>query len=263
MPYKAFMSYSHEADSEFADQLHDAMEKLAKPWTKRRARRIALDRTAMAAGSSLTDAIEEKLADSEWLVLLATPASAQSKWVNDEIDYWAANKSMDSVVVVLTGGDIVVDSVEQRVDWENSTALSDRFRAAVGDDAVPLYEDLRHFKGGFDHANLRNGHFRDEVAKIVGRLEGKDPGELASEDKRQYKHSVRLRRTAEIGLVVLTIAAVALGVRAVLSERRAVANEMHGHVRESVDQIIERSGHVVCAPVLLSRLAFTDRACAQ
>jgi hypothetical protein len=185
LSYKAFISYSHEPDGEFADSLHDAMEKLAKPWTKRRARRVVLDKTAMSAGSSLSDTIEEKLADSEWLVLLASPQSAQSKWVDDEIDYWAANKSMDNVVVALTGGEIVVDSLGQSVDWDSSTALSDRFRAAVGDDAVPLYEDLRPFKTDIDRVKLRNAHFRDEVAKIVGRIEGEDPGELASEDKRQ------------------------------------------------------------------------------
>ena len=101
MPYRAFISYSHEADGEFADALHNAMERLAKPWTKRRARRVALDKTAMAAGASLSDTIEEKLSDSEWLVLLAAPKSAESKWVDDEIDYWKANKSMDKVIVTV------------------------------------------------------------------------------------------------------------------------------------------------------------------
>jgi WD40 repeat protein len=234
MSYKAFISYSHESDGEFADSLHDAMEKLAKPWTKRRARRVVLDKMAMSAGSSLSDTIEEKLADSEWLVLLASPQSAQSTWVDDEIDYWAANKSMDNVVVALTGGEIVVDARGQSVDWENSTALSDRFRVAVGDDAVPLYEDLRPFKTDIDRVKLRNAHFRDEVAKIVGRIEGEDPGELASEDKRQYAHSVRLRRAAEIGLVILTVAAVILGIRAVVSERRAVANEQRAIENEKI-----------------------------
>lgn len=225
LQYKAFISYSHTSDDDFVDALHDAMERLAKPWNKRRARRIALDKTAMAAGSSLTETIEEKLADSQWLVLLASPESAQSKWCDEEIDYWFAHKSMDNVVVALTGGEIEVDPVSQRIEWENSSALSGRFRAAVGDDAVPLYEDLRPFKADVDHASLRNAHFRDEVAKIVGRIEDVDPGELASEDKRQFARNVRLRRAAEIGLVLLTVAAVALGVSASLSQRRAVESE--------------------------------------
>ena len=60
------------------------MEKLAKPWNKRRARRVALDKTAMSAGSSSSDTFESKLADSEWLVLLAAEQSAESKWVDEE-----------------------------------------------------------------------------------------------------------------------------------------------------------------------------------
>lgn len=226
MPYKAFISYSHSAEGDFADALHDAMEKLAKPWNKRRARRVVLDKTAMAAGSSLGETINEKLAESEWLVLLATPESAQSKWCDDEIDYWKEHKSMDNVVIALTGGDIAVDPMLQRINWESSPSLSPRFRAAVGDNAVPLFEDLRLFKQDLDHANLRNTLFRDEVAKIVGRIEGVDPGELASQDKREYARTVRLRRAAELGLLLLTVAAVFFGVRAVLSERRAVEQEM-------------------------------------
>jgi WD40 repeat protein len=159
------------------------------------------------------------------LILLAANQSAESKWVDDEIDYWAANKSIDKVVVALTGGEIAVDAEAQRIDWDKSTALSERFRAAVGEDAVPLYEDLRPFKVNTDHANLRNPHFRDEVAKIVGRIEEEDPGELASEDKRQYQHGVRLKRIAEIGLVILTMTAAILGVLAILSAREAIENE--------------------------------------
>ncbi len=89
------------------------MEGLAKPRNKRRARRVAPDKTAMSAGSSLSDTIESKLADSEWLVLLAAEQSAESKWVDEEIEYWAANMSIDEVVVALTGGEIAVDPEAQ------------------------------------------------------------------------------------------------------------------------------------------------------
>lgn len=53
----------------------------------------------MSAGSSSSDTIESKLADSEWSVLLAAEQSAESKWVDEEIEYWAANMSIDEVVV--------------------------------------------------------------------------------------------------------------------------------------------------------------------
>jgi len=103
---------------------------------------------------------------------------------------------------------------------------------------------LRPFKTDIDRVKLRNAHFRDEVAKIVGRIEGEDPGELASEDKRQYAHSVRLRRAAEIGLVILTVAAVILGIRAVLSERRAVANEQLAIENEKIAEENERQARL-------------------
>ncbi|MEA2057829.1 MAG: WD40 repeat domain-containing protein, partial [Actinomycetota bacterium] len=60
----------------------------------------------------------------------------------------------------------------------------------------------------------------------------------------QYAHSVRLRRAAEIGLVILTVAAVILGIRAVLSERRAVANEQRAIENEKIAEANERQARL-------------------
>ena len=243
--YKAFISYNHGAEEGFAAPFQEALEKLAKPWRKRRGRRVMLDEKAMSAGSSLSDTIEAKLASSEWLVMLASPQAADSPWCNDELEYWDEHKSMDKVIIALTGGEIVIDAEAEQIDWEATTALSDTFRGLVGEDAVPLYEDLRSFKGDPDHLSLRNKDFRDEIAKIVGTLEGKDPGELASEDQRQYRRGVLVRRAFQVGLAVLTIIA---GGLAIFARNRQVAAEDQARLANSRAAASEAVAEVVTEP---------------
>ena len=46
----------------------------------------------MAANTALRSTIETGLKQAEWFILLATPASANSSYVNTEIDWWLRHK---------------------------------------------------------------------------------------------------------------------------------------------------------------------------
>ena len=52
---------------------------------------------------------EEALASSVWLVLMASPEAARSKWVNREVAWWLNNKSPQRLLVVLTEGEFAWD----------------------------------------------------------------------------------------------------------------------------------------------------------
>ena len=79
--YKAFISYSHAVDGKLAPALHDALHRFAKPWYRPRALRVFHDQANLAANPGLWSSIQAALADSEFLVLLASPQAAQSEWV--------------------------------------------------------------------------------------------------------------------------------------------------------------------------------------
>ena len=55
--YDAFVSYSHAKDRAVAAGLQSVMQKLGKPWHKRRALRIFRDDTSLAATPELWPAI--------------------------------------------------------------------------------------------------------------------------------------------------------------------------------------------------------------
>src|SRR3954471_21494782 len=99
--YDAFVSYSHTKDKPVAAALQSVIQKLGKPWYRRRALRIFRDNTSLSATPGLWPSIEEALAQSRFLLLLASPEAAASPWVGkaaspwvgNEVAYWLAHKS--------------------------------------------------------------------------------------------------------------------------------------------------------------------------
>src|SRR5262249_50394466 len=102
--YDAFISYSHGLDSELARALQVGLQGFAKPWYRMRALRVFRDTTSLSASPNLWSSIETALASSTWLVLMASPKAARSKWVNLEVAWWLEHKSPQYILVVLTKG---------------------------------------------------------------------------------------------------------------------------------------------------------------
>ncbi len=185
--YHAFISYSHAADSLRATALQRSLEKLARPWYQvRSGLRIFRDGTDLAVAPHLEGEIQAALAQSEWLLLLACPNSAASKWVTKEVQWWLANRSVDRLLLVKTGGALAWDDAAADFVWPASTALNGvligRF---VGE---PLHADLSQvdIKGGVD---LRNSSLRADVIRIAARLLGRSPAEIESEDLQQLRRN--------------------------------------------------------------------------
>ena len=93
--YRAFISYSHE-DQPWANWLIKALETYRVPQRlldaetsadplPRRLTPIFRDRDELASASDLGDTIRGALADSANLIVICSPASANSHWVNEEI----------------------------------------------------------------------------------------------------------------------------------------------------------------------------------
>src|SRR3979409_1121342 len=108
--YDAFVSYSHAKDKPIAAALQRAVQKLGKPWYRRRALRVFRDDASLSATPHLWPSIEYSLAQSRYLILLASPEAAASVWVDKELDWWLDHSSADTVLVALTAGDLSWDA---------------------------------------------------------------------------------------------------------------------------------------------------------
>src|SRR3981189_1540482 len=104
--YDAFISYSHTKDKSIASALQSAVQKLGKPWYRRRALRIFRDNTSLAAAPQLLPTIERALGESRYFILLASPEAAASKWVNKEVAHWLDHNSIDTLLIGVTDGEL-------------------------------------------------------------------------------------------------------------------------------------------------------------
>jgi hypothetical protein len=107
--YDAFISYSHLKDKPIAAALQLAIQKLGKPWHRRRALRLFRDDTSLSATPHLWPTIEQALTQSGHFLLLASPEAAGSKWVNKEVSYWLERNSIDTLLIGLTDGQLSWD----------------------------------------------------------------------------------------------------------------------------------------------------------
>ena len=92
--YDAFISYSHAKDKPIAAALQAAVQKLGKPWYRRRALRVFRDDASLSATPHLWPTIEEALAESRFLIVLASPEAAASPWVTKEVAYWLEHRTL-------------------------------------------------------------------------------------------------------------------------------------------------------------------------
>lgn len=109
--YWAFISYSH-ADEVAAMRLHRALEKYTLPFAVRRAHRLPRrlipvfrDVEELEAAPGLTARLQHALDESRWLLVLCSKASAQSAYVNAEVEYFLRRHGPDRILCVLEDGE--------------------------------------------------------------------------------------------------------------------------------------------------------------
>jgi WD40 repeat protein len=201
--YKVFISYSHAADGQLAAALQYGLHRFAKPWYKLRAMRAFRDKTGLAVTPELWGSIQQALDNSEYFILLASPDAAQSKWVEQEVDWWLRNRPTRGLLIVLTGGELAWNRMTADFDWSKTNALPRRLESAFP--AEPNYLDLRWAKTRTD-LSLRQPKFVEAIASLASTLQGRPLDVLIGEDVNQHRKTMLLLRIAVGGLVLLTMA---------------------------------------------------------
>lgn len=201
MKYNAFISYSHAADGRMAPALQSALERFAKPWYKLRNLNVFRDEASLSVSPHLWSNIQKALDDSEYLIYMASPESANSKWVNKEIKYWLEVKSIDTLLIVLSDG---------HLNWEINDKISNQGINSLPPTLVgvfneePFYVDLRDMRSESD-LSIKNPIFKKDVLKLAAQLHGKAPKDLASEEVSAHRKMIWTRNIAALFLVSLMV----------------------------------------------------------
>lgn len=245
--YKAFISYSHAADGNFAPKLHKALHRFAKPWYKIRALRIFRDQTNLSINPELWDSILKALSESEFFILLASSEASSSEWVEKEVNFWLQNKSAKTLFIVLTNDDIVWDSITKDFDWNLTTALPKKLTKTF--DEEPYYLDLRQFKKE-NQLSLRDPQFLDAVATIAATLHGVSKDEIVGEDVQQHRITKLLAWSAITTLVILLVAALFGFYTAGQQRDSALVEKFHIQAISAIEKPGDMNGEPIHAHLL-------------
>ena len=217
--YDAFISYSHES-VDLADALQTSLQRLSMPWYRRRPFvRVFRDETSFGAGHDLGDKITEALDDSGHLVLLLSPSSVASPWVDHELAHFLATKGPEHVTFVVESwrGDAGQQALGRLndFDWD-------------GDDVPPSGARPVRRAAGSRHALDRRGDRPDpeertvprRVATIAAAIKNQNKDELVGAIVAMRPRARILTGSIALGALILLVA-IAVAVPGWLSARSA------------------------------------------
>lgn len=231
--YKAFISYSHR-DRQAAEWLHRALETYRAPprlSAKNGAsiagglRPIFRDRDELSAAADLGETIRDALNRSDALIVLCSPAAAESRWVDQELDYFLQEHGPDAVICVITPATPAAAQLSQ--------IMPPALRAALPQDVEPLAVDLRPDADGKRLARL----------KIAARLLDVSLDQLVQRDARRRLRLMAaftsLAAVVTLGMGAMTIAT--LKSRQIAREQRdeteALVAFMLGDLRQQLEPV--------------------------
>jgi TIR domain len=191
--YQAFLSYSHR-DTPAAKRLHGQLEgfRVDKDLVgcltpmgpiPKHLRPIFRDRHDFDAGGALAAQTVTALDSSAALILVASPAAANSKPVNEEIRLFASRHPDRPVIPVIIDGNLGDADKE---------CFPPALRPEDGSDGGVLAADVRDSGDGRELA----------LAKVIARLIGLTPDEVFRRAERERRRKSRLRN-AIIGVLAL------------------------------------------------------------
>lgn len=227
--YKAFISYSW-ADAAWGKWLHHAIETYRTPAAlvgketttgpvPARLHPLFKDREEEAAGSSIGSAVETALGASEFLIVICSPRSAQSQWVNREVAWFKTHRDPARILALIVDGEPGSAEAECFPAALTNRVAADLSITTINEDA-PLAADARDSGDGKRRARL----------KLAAAMLGVGLDELVNRDERR-----RTIRTRIITGASLALATVMSGMAWVAVQARNEAE----HQRSEADGLVE------------------------
>ena len=201
--YKAFISYSH-SDQKWARWLHRALESYRVPKhlvgtrtdagaIPERLTPVFRDRDELAVSADLSDRIREALIESEFLIVICSPAAANSRWVNKEIEEFKKLGRSEQVLCLIVAGEPSVAGAGDDCYPQALRQRYDRSGNLIEGPAEPMAADLRKSADGRSLALLKT------IAGLIG---------VGLDDLRQRELQRKQKRMAAITISSLLLAGV-------------------------------------------------------
>lgn len=196
MRYDAFISYRHgELDGVIAERLHRMLEtyriprQITKKTGKKKINRVFRDKEELPISADLSDSIEDALQESEFLILICSKRTCQSRWVMREVERFIELGRQDRIITLLIDGE-PEESFPEQIRW--------REHQGRREEVEPLAADIRAQNAQQSLKLLKKGEFLRLAASIL---------ECKYDDLRQRHRERTIRRAAAAGAGVLAVSA--------------------------------------------------------
>lgn len=231
--YRAFISYSH-ADKTWADWLHKALETYRIPSRlvgtetsigsiPRRLNPIFRDRDELASAHDLGRKVNEALAQSANLIVICSPASATSHWVNEEILAYKRMGRAERIFCLIVGGEPNASDLPGR---ESEECFAPALRFHFDENGQPTTERTEPIAA--DASPGKDGKSNAKLKLIAGML---DVGFDALKQREQHRKMRRMAVVTASALVVMAITIV-LASFALISRHDAVIAQQAAQRRQ-------------------------------
>jgi len=206
--FDVFISYSRSVSTPLAVDLQRELERFAKKWNQLRAVRVFRDDSSMSANTALWSTIESALTTSNHFILISTPESAASDYVNNEVRWWIERKGVGSLLLVLAGGQLAWNNAEG--GFTADSAVPPALRHAFPEE--PRWIDMTWY-GQPGSAGIADPRFEERVADLAAPVRGVDRDALIGANLAEHRKTMRRARIAIATLATLLVASlVASGV---------------------------------------------------
>ncbi|WP_081159825.1 toll/interleukin-1 receptor domain-containing protein [Ensifer aridi] len=236
--YRAFISYSSK-DRSAAEKLQRSLEsyRIPKPLRRsgihrnERVSPIFRDRSDLKASADLGQTIKDALENSEYLIVLCSPAAANSKWVDKEISFFKELGRSDNIIAVIVGGLPAVNDPLREPQGAFPKAL---VGLLSGDDSLtePLAADIQE-----PAADGRGGDgFNLAKLKVIATLLGVSLAELTQRQAEVDRRQRRVAQAVAAGMLVLAVVA-GIGAWIAVEQSRAAERRLQNAVESAARQI--------------------------
>ena len=207
--YRAFISYSH-SDELSVEWLHKKLENYRVPSKivgqdtefgpiPRRLTPIFRDRDELATSDDLGRELTAAIDASMFLLVICSPASAQSRWVNEEIKAFKKVHGNAKVRAVIVGGEPLSGDPKTECFPEALQFKVDKAGELTAEPAEPIAADLRKGGDGKKYA----------ISKLVAGLTGARLDDIVRRE--QGRRNARMRGVAAgFGAIAFALGALAL-----------------------------------------------------
>ncbi len=147
--YDAFISYKHlEPDSIIAQKLHHMLEhyhipkRIQKLTGKKKFSRVFRDREELPLSADLGENIQEALEHSDFLIVICSPESKESQWVQREVATFLEYHDQNQVLTLLVKGE-PEDAFPEVLCYKEKVVLEDGEEITIRMQTEPMAADIR------------------------------------------------------------------------------------------------------------------------